>query len=472
MRSRGSRTVKPFTIVGRLQLSTGEGTWDEWHVALERRRLRVARRGAGRLLDDAAAQAAVRARLDAARTRPVPRPRRVRPLRGRRGPAGHVRLGRGRPPVRRAARLRLPVRGHFGRRRLARHARLRRRPGPRRLLRRAEARARRPRHRGPHGLEGPQVLREGAGAELPRLRRRARAEGPREHGPHRLHALRVDPRRQGREEPAGQVRGHPQAHGGPVQAFDSAGLFGRPERPSVHRPRRRPEGDDVRRDDVSLGRVPAQGAEERGLPLARGVERPLHASRARAGRRRRGDGPLRDVQRRALPDLLAQQRERARGRRRVLLGGQEGRDDDGDGLRRAAADALERIRRLRVRMDRRRLRPAGRRRGRLSFGGASLAVRRGRGAAVAARGHEPSVVEDGPDPRARRDRRLRGREGHRAETGRVRPHVRPRRQGPHALRRARLGRRRRRLGAAVRRPLPRTPWPRARPARKPRPPSA
>jgi uncharacterized protein (DUF983 family) len=34
MRSRGSQTVKPFTIVGRLQLSTGEGTWDEWHVAL------------------------------------------------------------------------------------------------------------------------------------------------------------------------------------------------------------------------------------------------------------------------------------------------------------------------------------------------------------------------------------------------------------------------------------------------------
>ena len=35
MRSRGTKTVKPFTIVGRLQLSTGEGTWDEWHVALQ-----------------------------------------------------------------------------------------------------------------------------------------------------------------------------------------------------------------------------------------------------------------------------------------------------------------------------------------------------------------------------------------------------------------------------------------------------
>ncbi len=33
MRSRGSKTIKPFAIVGRLQLSTGEGTWDEWHVA-------------------------------------------------------------------------------------------------------------------------------------------------------------------------------------------------------------------------------------------------------------------------------------------------------------------------------------------------------------------------------------------------------------------------------------------------------
>ncbi len=27
--------LKPFRIVGRLQLSTGEGTWDEWHVAFE-----------------------------------------------------------------------------------------------------------------------------------------------------------------------------------------------------------------------------------------------------------------------------------------------------------------------------------------------------------------------------------------------------------------------------------------------------
>ncbi len=33
MRSRGSKSVKPFAIVGRLQLSTGEGTWDEWHIA-------------------------------------------------------------------------------------------------------------------------------------------------------------------------------------------------------------------------------------------------------------------------------------------------------------------------------------------------------------------------------------------------------------------------------------------------------
>ncbi|MBK6406538.1 MAG: DUF4178 domain-containing protein [Holophagales bacterium] len=27
--------LKPFRIVGRLQLSTGEGTWDEWHVSFE-----------------------------------------------------------------------------------------------------------------------------------------------------------------------------------------------------------------------------------------------------------------------------------------------------------------------------------------------------------------------------------------------------------------------------------------------------
>ena len=29
------RGIKPFHIVGRLQLSTGEGTWDEWHVAYD-----------------------------------------------------------------------------------------------------------------------------------------------------------------------------------------------------------------------------------------------------------------------------------------------------------------------------------------------------------------------------------------------------------------------------------------------------
>ena len=28
-----AKGIKPFTFVGRLQLSTGEGTWDEWHVA-------------------------------------------------------------------------------------------------------------------------------------------------------------------------------------------------------------------------------------------------------------------------------------------------------------------------------------------------------------------------------------------------------------------------------------------------------
>jgi len=33
MASRGSKTFRPFRIIGRLQLSTGEGTWDEWHVA-------------------------------------------------------------------------------------------------------------------------------------------------------------------------------------------------------------------------------------------------------------------------------------------------------------------------------------------------------------------------------------------------------------------------------------------------------
>jgi uncharacterized protein (DUF983 family) len=33
MASRGSKAFRPFRIIGRLQLSTGEGTWDEWHVA-------------------------------------------------------------------------------------------------------------------------------------------------------------------------------------------------------------------------------------------------------------------------------------------------------------------------------------------------------------------------------------------------------------------------------------------------------
>ena len=35
MSARPKRGTKPFRIVGRLQLSTGEGTWDEWHVAFE-----------------------------------------------------------------------------------------------------------------------------------------------------------------------------------------------------------------------------------------------------------------------------------------------------------------------------------------------------------------------------------------------------------------------------------------------------
>ncbi len=35
MSARPKHGTKPFRIVGRLQLSTGEGTWDEWHVAYE-----------------------------------------------------------------------------------------------------------------------------------------------------------------------------------------------------------------------------------------------------------------------------------------------------------------------------------------------------------------------------------------------------------------------------------------------------
>ncbi|HQR67114.1 MAG TPA: DUF4178 domain-containing protein, partial [Thermoanaerobaculia bacterium] len=35
MSARPKHGIKPFRIVGRLQLSTGEGTWDEWHVAFE-----------------------------------------------------------------------------------------------------------------------------------------------------------------------------------------------------------------------------------------------------------------------------------------------------------------------------------------------------------------------------------------------------------------------------------------------------
>lgn len=35
MAAKPKHGVKPFRIVGRLQLSTGEGTWDEWHVAFE-----------------------------------------------------------------------------------------------------------------------------------------------------------------------------------------------------------------------------------------------------------------------------------------------------------------------------------------------------------------------------------------------------------------------------------------------------
>jgi hypothetical protein len=35
MSAKPKHGIKPFRIVGRLQLSTGEGTWDEWHVAFE-----------------------------------------------------------------------------------------------------------------------------------------------------------------------------------------------------------------------------------------------------------------------------------------------------------------------------------------------------------------------------------------------------------------------------------------------------
>ncbi len=35
MSARPKYGTKPFRIVGRIQLSTGSGTWDEWHVAFE-----------------------------------------------------------------------------------------------------------------------------------------------------------------------------------------------------------------------------------------------------------------------------------------------------------------------------------------------------------------------------------------------------------------------------------------------------
>ena len=374
--------------------------------------------------------------MERAQARRTARPRRLRGLHGRRGERGDVRLGRGRAPLRGASGRRLPIRGPLVGRRRPRDARLRDGRRSRRVLRWTPGRARRARDRGPHGVEGPQGGREGGRPELPELRRLAPAQGPREHGAGRLRPLRLAPRVEGRGR-ARQVRGPQEARRGSVQARGPAGERGDAPRPHVRGPRRRPEGGDLGRNDLPVGRVPPEGREERGLPLARRVQRPLHAARARACGRRRGFGPVRDVQGRALPRLLAQPRAGGGRRRRVLLGRRARRADRRDRLRRASADALLRAGRQGIAwtegsyVPQDEIAAAFRPKelpGTVGVGACQPWPHAGR---ATCGGRRRGSSASGRPP-------LRRREGHRAEPRRLRPDVRPRRTRAPALRRTRL----------------------------------
>ena len=102
---------------------------------LRGRPLRLARRGAGELLGDAAPAAPVepaRPGVHADRAGAAAQLRGVRPVHGDRPAPGALRLGRRRPPVRRRPGRGLHVRRPLRRRREPRDARLRRRPRRRR----------------------------------------------------------------------------------------------------------------------------------------------------------------------------------------------------------------------------------------------------------------------------------------------------------------------------------------------------
>ncbi len=252
-------------------------------------------------------------------------------------------------------------------------------------------------------------LRQGARPELPELRRCPPAQGSREHGAHRLPVLRLAARLR-RPEGSGpvlQVRRPREALGRPVQARARARGRGHAPRPQVRDPRRGPEDNLLRRRELLLDGVPAERGNVRGLPLARGIERPLHAPRARARGRGHGRAARGRLPRQLLPHLLAQPGARRRRPRRVLLGRQDRRDHRGHGLHQAAAHALEGESEEGDRVDRGRVRPSpGDRRRLRAEGTAPAAGGRRRLPAVAAREDEPSLVENGVAAVARLDRRL------------------------------------------------------------------
>ena len=258
------------------------------------------------------------------------------------------------------------------------------------------------RDRGPHGVEGPQGVREGGGAELPELRRRARAQGPREHASASPALLRLDPRRR-------RARA--------VRPTSSRSSRSSPPFRSSPWSRRGPRGRPTATRTSVLGAVQKEATSDgttylwveyllkdekseafHWLAESNGA---LHAARARARRppSRRSD--------RYATFKGARYRIFSRARASVAPSSasstgpsKKRRADRRDRLRRASADALRAVREAEIRVDRRRRTsrsdesrpPSGRRTSRQPTASARPAL--------AARGTSRLLVEDGADPRA------------------------------------------------------------------------
>ena len=337
---------------------------------VRRRRLRLARRGAGGLLGDAARSRRRPSRSGnssrrASRSTSAPTATSRSPRSGRRRTSRPKATSRSsRPPgsVFRYADLS----GADG---VARHARLRRRPRARRLLRRPEGRARRPRDRG--------ARRRGRSGRPPRRRRRSTA---------RTAAARSSSRT--RRRPSGSPaptaarssdRESRAAEGPPSKFEVLEKLSAVPFRPTL------PLGSEGTLDGhpyAVLGAVLKKTSS--GGTDYFWIEYLLKETKSEAYHwlaESNGhwtllepvaaggvtDGPrFADVPGPALPRLRPEPGRRRGRPRRVLLGGPEGRDDAGVRLRRAAADALEGAGEERGQLDRGALRPEGRGRGRPS----------------------------------------------------------------------------------------------------------